>query len=210
MTRSRVELPTLGVAVYDPRKVNHRYDGEISNYRSYMLKHVKEEPGATLLKKMKSTIKILMEERGSTEGYCVYTREPEKISIYTSVKQGLDFREKLFVRGHEEAHALEFLVGKENGFRLLTEIAQHHELVIERWPCDNEEARADLGGLIAIKRLIDQTNRSYERKENWFDRAFEKASQKEECYKIRGRIIEKPITRETFGIDVRFPDKKAS
>ncbi len=154
-----IYLERLGIEVPVPGGVDVRYydDGAVGNYFLYRMKA--ERPS---LKPVLKTIDNILSDMQTT-GLCIATRvvagnneELISLTLRTSYRSGMDGLHTEFVRGHEEAHALEALVGEKAMLEVLDNASSKVNLEFTNVPISDNEQRADRGGVLALKRRLDR------------------------------------------------------
>lgn len=168
-----IYLEKIGIEVPLPGGVDVRYydDGAVNNYFLYRIRA--ERPP---LKRVLKTIKQSLLDR-QANGLCVVTRvvavdneELMGLTLRTSYRSGMNELHTEFVRGHEEAHALEALVGEKAMLDMLNNAASKVNLEFTNVPISDEEQRVDQGGVLALKRRLDRCDFSPETKIEKFEK----------------------------------------
>jgi len=150
-----IRLETLQLDVPAPDTINYFYDGEIADYQAYRRKMNRRYNGQAFNPKKATDKKFKV-------GFCIAPQNDlGGIDIRTSIITFFGKRAKIFLRGHEETHALEYMEGQKLLERKLNKTTYQGP----RWIKLKEDLRADIGGLYSL--VISDV--SLKNEKNWDD-----------------------------------------
>jgi hypothetical protein len=137
-------------------------DGAVTNLRAHECSLMKYYSGKKWAIAYLPLIGHLFLPSGA--GGCAIFRDAVHFRAHIYQRKGLSRNSSLFVQGHEEGHILDAIMDIENMARVTTKIAAYYQLSLDQWSWDDKESRANAGGLIALKRLLDAEDEPAQRK----------------------------------------------